>query len=63
MKEQTGRLAYGVDDACDRLSLGRSLFYELVQAGELRTFKVGTRTLIAEAELVSFIDRKIAEAA
>lgn len=57
------KLAVPVPEACERLGIGRTLFYELVAAKELRTFKVGTRTLVPVNDLVAFVDRKIREAA
>lgn len=63
MAEEKARLAYTVPDACEQLSVGRSMFYELVSAKELRTIKVGTRTLVPASELVAFVERKLQEVA
>ena len=63
MAEQEGRLAYSVPDACDQLSIGRSTFYELVQRGELRTFKIGSKTLVSRTELVRLVAVKTGEVA
>jgi len=57
------KLAVPVPEACTRLGIGRTLFYELVNAGEIRTFKVGARTLVPVADLVAFIERKLKEVA
>jgi excisionase family DNA binding protein len=63
MAEEKGRMAYTIPDACEQIGVGRSMLYELIGAGEIRTFKVGTRTLVPASELVAFIDRKMKEAA
>ncbi len=52
-------LAHQVPQACARLGIGRTALYELLKAGDLRCFKIGTRTLIPEAELQSFIAEKM----
>lgn len=59
----TERLAVPVPEACTRLGIGRTLFYELVNAGEIRTFKVGTRTLVPVRDLEAFVERKLQEVA
>lgn len=57
------KLAVPVPEACTRLGIGRTLFYELVNAGEIRTFKVGARTLVPVADLEAFVERKLQEVA
>lgn len=57
------KLSYTVPDACAQIGVGRSTFYELIASGEIRTFKIGTRTLVPASELVAFIERKMKEAA
>lgn len=56
-------LAHTVPDACQRLGVSRSTLYELIASGEIRSFKVGKRTLIAESELQQLIQRKLGVAA
>lgn len=56
-------LANQVPQACARLGIGRTAFYELIKSGELRCFKVGTRTLVPEAELQRFIDARMSQQA
>lgn len=63
MAEKDGRMAYTIPDACAQIGVGRSKLYELIGAGEIRTFKVGTRTLVPASELVAFIERKLKEVA
>ena len=50
-----GKLAYGISDAVQATSVGRSLLYEEIKAGRLKTFKVGTRTLISAENLSAWL--------
>jgi excisionase family DNA binding protein len=43
-------LAYQVSSFCRQIGIGRSLFYDLVKRGKIRTVKVGGRTLIPATE-------------
>jgi len=56
-------LAHRIPDACRRLGIGRSSLYELIRTGEVRTIKIGSRTLIPEAELQNVIDSRLQVAA
>jgi excisionase family DNA binding protein len=49
-------LAYGINQAVEATSIGRSLLYEEIRAGNLKTFKVGTRTLIAAEDLNAWLN-------
>ena len=49
-------MAYGIKEACQATSVGRSLLYEEIKSGKLKCFKVGTRTLIADADLEAWLD-------
>ncbi len=51
------KAAYSVDEACELLSIGRTLLYTEIKAGRLRPVKCGRRTLIPHAELEAFIAR------
>lgn len=62
-KQDTAPLAHTVPDACARLGLSRTTLYELIGAGEIRAFKVGSRTLVSEAELRRFVAEKMKVAA
>lgn len=44
-------LLHRIPDACRRLSVSRTTLYELIKAGEIRSVKIGTRSLIPEADL------------
>jgi len=50
------RLSYGIREAVEATSVGRSLLYEEIKSGKLRVFKIGSRTLIASEDLQSWLD-------
>ncbi len=54
--ECQNRLAYSVNQAVEATSVGRSLLYEEIRAGKLKTFKVGSRTLIASEDLATWLN-------
>ncbi len=43
-------------DAARALGVGRSKLYELINAGQLETVKLGTRTLVRVASIRAFSD-------
>lgn len=50
---------YDVDEAAEAMRLSRSLLYELIRSGQLRTVKAGRRRLVplsALAEHVASLD-------
>lgn len=49
--------AYPITEAAQLLSLGRSKFYQLMDAGEIRSFKIGKRRLIAAEDLDAYIQK------
>ena len=51
------RLAYSIPQAVEATSIGRSLLYKQIKAGNLKTFKIGTRTLIAAEDLVAWLEQ------
>ena len=46
-----------IDDAARRLSVGRTMLYELMDAGEIDYVKVGRSRRIVKASLGAYIDR------
>ena len=56
-------LAHSPDGAAARLNLPLRAIYSLLAAGELRSYKVGRRRLIPDAECQRFQARRLAEAA
>jgi excisionase family DNA binding protein len=50
------KLAYGVTEVAELLSVGRTTVYELIRTDQLRTLKIGTRRLISHEDLEAFVD-------
>ncbi|UGQ58976.1 helix-turn-helix domain-containing protein [Rhodococcus pyridinivorans] len=46
-----------IDAACGRLGIGRSKLYELMDAGEIRSVKIGRNRLVPESAITEFIQR------
>ena len=49
-------LAYSIADACALSSVGRTTLYAAITRGDLKTHKVGRRTLISAQDLKSWLD-------
>ena len=47
---------YRVNEAAEALRLSRSLVYELIRSGRLRSVKAGRRRLIPVAALTEYVD-------
>ena len=56
-------LAHSPDRAAQRIGTNTRAIYAAIAAGDLRSFKMGKRRLIPDAELQRFVPRKMAEAA
>ena len=56
-----GRLLLPVDEAARRLTIGRSLLYELLAAGEIRSIHVGRLRRVPIAALTDNINRRACE--
>ena len=52
-------LTVRIPEACRLTGIGRSKLYELIRAGEIRTIKVGTMTLIPVASLTEFLGLQV----
>jgi excisionase family DNA binding protein len=46
-----------VAEACDRLNIGRTSFYELVKSGFVPVKKIGRRSVVREDELHAAIEQ------
>jgi excisionase family DNA binding protein len=57
--EKAQPLAHTVSDACRRLGISRSRLYLLLSSGEIRSIKVGHRTLVPESELQKFVASRL----
>ena len=54
-------LANSITKSCNRLGIGRTLMYDLIKQGKLRSIKLGTRTLIPETELQRLIAEQLTQ--
>ncbi|HDS1674846.1 helix-turn-helix domain-containing protein [Stenotrophomonas maltophilia] len=52
-------LLHRIPDACRRLSVSRTTLYELIKAGEIRSVKIGTRSLIPEVDLQRVLSSRL----
>ena len=53
-----GPITVRIKDACRMTGIGRSKLYELIDTGEIETFKVGTMTLIPVESIRRFLITK-----
>jgi excisionase family DNA binding protein len=56
------KMLISVEEAAAMLSLGRTLVYQLVMRGELRSIKVGRTRRIVALSLREYIGRQMAQA-
>lgn len=49
--------------ACQLLDVGQAQLYQLLKAGELKSYKSGKSRKISVASIDAFVERKLAEAA
>ena len=58
MKQETKvpALAYRVGEAAEALRLSRSVIYELIRSGQLRTVKQGSRRLVPVTALHDYLE-------
>lgn len=54
-------LVYTVREAAERLRIGYSTARECIRTGELRSFKVGRRRLVAGEDLVAYVRSRVEE--
>jgi excisionase family DNA binding protein len=52
------RLLVSTAEAAQRLGIGRTLLWRLLQTGELPSMHIGDRRLIAVADLEAFVERQ-----
>lgn len=50
------KLTYTVDEAAKAISIGRVKFYELLNKGEVKAVKIGSRTVIRADDLKAYVD-------
>jgi excisionase family DNA binding protein len=56
------KVLISVEEAAAMLSLGRTLVYQLVMRGELRSIKIGSTRRVIASSLQEYIGRQIARA-
>ena len=56
------RLLLGYMEAADKISVGRTTIYGLVERGELKTVRIGRRALITAESLEAYVQRLTANA-
>lgn len=54
--ENVTPVLYRVDEAAEALRLSRSLIYELIRSGRLRSVKAGRRRLVPVAALGEYVE-------
>lgn len=57
----TDKLAYNTEEACNTLSIGRTVLFDLMRRGEIVSVKVGRRRLIPASSLNGYLDRLVTE--
>ena len=61
--EAKQRDAFGVAEARERIGgISQVKFYELINSGRIRTFRIGRRRLVSQEAITEFIQRAEAEA-
>lgn len=51
------QLLYNIPDAAERLGVGRTSIYGLIDRGELRSVRIGRRRLVPAAALDEFVEK------
>jgi excisionase family DNA binding protein len=57
------KLTYTINEAAYALSIGRSTVYELINTGQLPSFTIGARRLIARSDVEEYVERQSGAAA
>ena len=52
------RVLLSVEDAAERLDIGRTMIYELIASGELATITIGRLRKVPVAEVNEFVERR-----
>ena len=53
------KIGYSIEEAVQASSVGRSLIYEEIRAGNLRAIKIGRRTVILADDLKAWLLSKV----
>lgn len=60
ISETTAKLAYSIKEACSATSLGRTTIYDCINSGQIKTVRIGGRTLIPAQSLQAFVSGEVA---
>lgn len=61
MKREIPPILYRVEEAAEALRMSRSVVYELIRSGRLRTVKEGRRRLVPVTALTEYVAELIEE--
>lgn len=53
----SAKAVYSIAELCQILGLGKTTIYSAIGAGQIKTLKVGRRTIIPATEVAAFLDR------
>jgi excisionase family DNA binding protein len=56
-RDTSAAILLSIGQVCDRLGIGRSTFYKLANAGELKTAKVAGQVRVHVDDLDAYVDR------
>jgi excisionase family DNA binding protein len=62
-KDSPKPLAYQVNPFCEMLGIGRTTFYNLVKAGQLRTVMIGGRRVVPASEADRLLSTNVEQVA
>ena len=51
------KIAYDILETASMLSIGRTTLYALIKSGDIRTIKVGRRTLFLAVDIAAFLTK------
>ena len=57
------KAAYSISETARSIGIGRSMIYELIKEGRLRTVKIGRRTLVPAPAISELLDSLAGEGA
>lgn len=60
MSTDSLRPCFTIREAAQYLRISRALLYQLIRKGQIRTVKIGTRTILRGTELERFLDHQAA---
>lgn len=61
MQDNFDRVADTVDEYCDAVRIGRTLFYKEVKAKRIKILKAGRKTLVPRSERQAYLERLAAD--